>query len=138
MTAELTVRSTGMRARSGMRWCDRNGYGDHERTEEKTVMVEAMQSFPARVDRQEGRGHHGGSSRSNYEARGWRWMRQQWAVATAPLRCERGNRGGGGRAKERGESEGRRRASPWREGEAGRGKQEVAAARLCARHAQLQ
>ena len=54
-------------------------------------------------------------------------MRQQWAVATAPLRCERGNRGGGGRTRERGKSEGRRRVSPWREGEAGGGKQEVAA-----------
>ena len=45
----------------------------------------------------------------------------------APLGRECGSRGGGGRAREQGVSEGRHRASPWREGEAGGGKQEVAA-----------
>ena len=57
----------------------------------------------AHVARQEGRGHQGDSSGSNYEARGWRWTRQQRAAATSSARARAGReqrRGGARRVRE--------------------------------------
>ena len=57
------------------------------------MAMAALQGLPRRVARRRGSPRRGGASGRIGEARGWRWLRQRWPVATAALGRERESEG---------------------------------------------
>ena len=57
------------------------------------MAMAALQGLPRRVARRRGSPRRGGASGRAGEARGWRWLRQRWPVATAALGRERESEG---------------------------------------------
>ena len=65
------------------------------------MAMAALQGFPRRVARRRGSPRRGGASGRAGEARGGRWLRQRWPVATAALGRERESEGKREWARER-------------------------------------